>query len=153
MNRAPLADLPPTLALFAFDWSALGFERQRQRWGCRIDHAGFDVHRFPSNVRLPFFDLDRWVARLARQAHRRGWTAVTSTHEQFGSLAAALLAERMGWPGTPVKAILACQHKLYAREVLEAIDPASNLRYAPLEASYGDDIPHGDLAPEKRISC
>lgn len=143
MSRASLSGLPATLALFAFDWSALGFERQHHRWGCRIDHAGFDVHCFPSNVRLPFFDLDQWVDRLASQADGRGWKAVTSTHEQFGSLAAAMLAERMGWPGSPVKAILACQHKLYARDVLEAVDPTSNLRYAPLQASYGDDMPQG----------
>jgi hypothetical protein len=46
----------------------------------------------------------------------------------LGVLAAALLAERMGWPGTPVNAVLACQHKLYAREVLDRVCPEANTR-------------------------
>lgn len=132
-----------TLALFAYDWSAIGFQRQRERWGCQIDHAGFDLHAFPSNARLPFFDLDRFVDRLASQARRKGWKAVVSTHEQFGGLAAAMLAERMGWHGTPVKAILACQHKLHARDVMQAVIPEANLPYRMLEATYGEDIPEG----------
>jgi UDP-N-acetylglucosamine 1-carboxyvinyltransferase len=37
--------------------------------------------------------MDRFVAKLAGQAKRQGWTAVSSQHEQFGALAAALLAE------------------------------------------------------------
>jgi hypothetical protein len=143
MNAAPIPDFSPTLSLFAYDWSALGFERQRQRWGCAIDHAGFDLHAFPANWALPWFDFERFVDRLVAQARRKGWRAVVSTHEQFGALAAALLAERMGWPGTPVHAVLACQHKLHARNVMQAVIPEANLRYQMLEASYGQDIPQG----------
>jgi hypothetical protein len=66
---------------------------------------------------------------------------VVSHHEQFGALAAALLAERMGWPGTPVSAVLACQHKLYARQVLQRVCPQANVAFAPLRARYGDPIP------------
>ncbi|TXT16176.1 MAG: hypothetical protein FD132_2959, partial [bacterium] len=74
-----------------------------------------------------------------------GWRAVTSNHEQFGALAAALLAERMGWPGTPVGAVLACQHKLHARRVREAVAPEANVPFQPLPARYGEPIPE-DLA-------
>ncbi len=81
--------------------------------------------------------------RLARQAKRKGWQAVVSNHEQFGALAAALLAERMGWPGTPVDAVLACQHKLHARQVLEEVCPEANTPFAPLPARYGDAAPAG----------
>ena len=73
--------------------------------------------------------MNRFVDRLARQARARGWTAVSSQHEQFGALAAALLAERMGWPGTPVDAILACQHKLVARQVLQRVAPEANVPF------------------------
>jgi hypothetical protein len=68
---------------------------------------------------------------------------VASNHEQFGALAAALLAERMGWPGTPVQAVLACQHKLHARQVLAEVCPEANLGFAPLAARYGDPAPDG----------
>jgi hypothetical protein len=52
---------------------------------------------------------------------------VVSHHEQFGALAAALVAERLGLPGTPVAAILACQHKLHARRVLQQVCPEASM--------------------------
>lgn len=127
-----------TLVLFNYDWDCIGFGRHT---GFAIDSAGFDLFSFPSNARLAGFDLNRWVDRLAKQAKRRGWQAVVSNHEQFGALAAALLAERMGWPGTPVEAVLACQHKLHARQVLQDVCPAANVAFAPLPARYGDPAP------------
>ncbi|GAA6142326.1 ATP-grasp domain-containing protein [Hydrogenophaga sp. 5NK40-0174] len=135
------------LALFNYDWDALGHARAAQNVPALglagVDEAGFDLFSFPSNARLAWFDMERFVDRLARKARRKGWTAVTSNHEQFGALAAALLAERMGWPGTPVKAILACQHKWYARQVLQQVAPEANLSYALLNAAYGDPAPEG----------
>ena len=130
-----------TLVLFNYDWDRVGFAR----WARDFPHdsAGFDLFNFPSNARLAGFDLERFVARLARQANKRGWQAVASNHEQFGALGAALLAERMGWPGTPVAAVLACQHKLHARQVLEAVCPEANTPFAPLPARYGDPAPDG----------
>ena len=68
---------------------------------------------------------------------------VSSQHEQFGALAAALTAEALGLPGTRPEAVLAAQHKLYARQVLDRVAPEANLRHAPLDAEYGDDIPQG----------
>ncbi|MEL1693616.1 hypothetical protein V2W55_20070, partial [Acinetobacter baumannii] len=61
----------------------------------------------------------------------------------FGALAAALLAERMGWPGTPPAAILACQHKFYARQVLQQVAPEANVAFELLQAAYGDPVPEG----------
>lgn len=87
--------------------------------------------------------MERWVQRLARRARARGWTAVSSQHEQFGALAAALLAERMGWPGTPVAAILACQHKFHAREVLQRVAPEANVPFELMQAAYGEPVPDG----------
>ncbi len=135
------------LALFDFDWDALGHSRAARGVPALgvsgIDEAGFDLFAFPSNARLAWFDIERFVSRLADQAQRKGWGGVTSNHEQFGALAAALLAERMGWPGTPVKAILACQHKWYARQVLQQVAPEANLRFELLDAAYGDPAPKG----------
>lgn len=133
--------VPRTLALFNYDWDRLGFSRWSRDYPC--DSAGFDLFSFPSNARLVGFDIERMVTRLARQAKRRGWQAVVSNHEQFGALTAALLAERMGWPGTPVQAVLACQHKLHARQVLSSVCPEANTPFAPLPARYGDPAPAG----------
>jgi hypothetical protein len=103
----------------------------------RCDHAGFDLFSFPGNLRLPGFDLERFAARQAARGRRRGWRAVLSHHEQFGTLAAALVAERLGLPGATPESILAAQHKLHARRVLQQVAPDANLRFAGLDA--GDD--------------
>ncbi len=130
-----------TLVLFNYDWDKEGFDRNAT--GYPHDTAGFDLFSFPSNAHLLWFDMQRFVDKLARQAQRPGWTAVVSNHEQFGALAAALLAERMGWPGTSVVAVLACQHKLYARQVLQQVCPEANCGFELLDAAYGDPVPEG----------
>jgi hypothetical protein len=134
---------PRTLILFDYDWDAIGHARAAQAQGLALDRSGFDLFSFPSNARLVWFDMARYVETLVQRARLRGWQAVTSHHEQFGALAAALLAERMGWPGTPVKAILACQHKLHARQVLQRVAPEANVAFELLDAEYGAPIPSG----------
>ena len=136
-----------TLALFNYDWDAIGYAQAARPLGTVMDSEGFDLFSFPSNARLAWFDVERFVDRLAGQAQRKGWQAVVSNHEQFGALTAALLAERMGWPGTPVKAIMACQHKLYARQVLQQVAPEANVPFQLLDAAYGAPVPQGLTYP------
>jgi len=128
-------------ALFAYDWDAIGLARQEDR--TRFDRAGFDLFTFPSNARLIGFDLDRFAAAQARRGARRGWAGVLSNHEQFGALAAALVAERLGLPGNPPEAVLACQHKLQARRVLQQAAPEASVPFEALQAAYGEEIPDG----------
>ena len=130
---------PKTLLLFNYDWDELGAQRLKTRWPSIS--SGFDLFTFPSNTRLAWFDTERFVAKAAVLAKLTGAKAVSSNHEQFGALCAALLAEKMGWPGTPVNAILACQHKLYAREVLQQVAPEANLPFSRLHAAYGGPVP------------
>ena len=92
--------------LFNYDWDALAFDALSPPFA--FDRAGFDLFSFPSNVRLAGFDLERFAQRQARRGQARGWAGVLSHHEQFGALAAAMVAERLGLPGTPVNAVLAC---------------------------------------------
>jgi hypothetical protein len=87
MNRPRLA------TLFSYDWDAAGFARQGSRLA--FDRAGFDLFSFPSNARIVGFDLDRFAERQARRGKRRAWAGVVSHHEQYGALAAALVAERL----------------------------------------------------------
>ena len=144
-NHHPPFMTPPqrTLVLFNHDWDAIAHRRLAAEHGQAFDSEGFDLFSFPSNARLVWFDMGRFVSGLARKARDKGWTGVTSNQEQFGALAAALLAERMGWPGTSVAAILACQHKLYARQVLQRVAPEANVQFQLLEAEYGSPIPEG----------
>ena len=127
--------------LFAYDWDALAFAALRDR--ARFDHAGFDLFAFPSNARLVGFDLRRFAASQSKLGRRRGWAGVVSHHEQFGTLAAALVAEQLGLPGATPESVLAAQHKLVARQVLERVAPEANLGFAELDAEYGADIPAG----------
>jgi biotin carboxylase len=53
----------------------------------------------------------------------------------------------MGWPGTPVDAVLACQHKLYARQVLQRVCPQANIPFEPLAAHPGDPVSAGIRYP------
>ncbi len=131
----------PTLVLFNYDWDKTGFARWARDFPTA--EAGFDLFSFPSNATLAWFSMPRFIDRLQARARRAGWQAVVSSHEQFGALAAALLAERMGWPGTPVAAVLACQHKLHAREILQQVCPEANLPFQALQAAYGDPVPLG----------
>jgi ATP-grasp domain len=130
----------PRLGLFFnYDWDALGFAAHAGSH--RFDTAGFDLFSFPSNARILGFDLERFADQQARRGQRLGWQGVASHHEQYGALAAALVAERLGLPGTPVAAILACQHKLHARRVLKEVCPEACVPFAGLDARYGADIP------------
>ena len=127
--------------LFSYDWDTLCFNRLQDRY--HYDEAGFDLFAFPSNARLVGFDLERFASAQAAKARRHGWAGVVSHHEQFGALAAALVAEKLGLPGTPVNAILACQHKLHARRVLQQVCPEANVPFEDLDARYGAAIPEG----------
>ena len=127
--------------LFAYDWDRDALQRLQQT--IALDHAGFDLFRFPSNTRLIGFDLERFATRVAAAGRRHGWQAVLSHHEQFGALAAALVAEQLGLPGASPESICAAQHKLHARRVLQRVAPEANLAFAALEIEPGEPPPPG----------
>jgi hypothetical protein len=133
-------DPPRVLLLFDQDWDADGHARSAHRY--RFVRDGFDLFRLPSALRLATFDLDRFVDALCRR-HGDGLAAVVSNHEQFGALAAAMVARRLGLPGTAPEAIVACQHKLHCRQVLERVAPEANLPYFLLPWTLGEPPPEG----------
>jgi hypothetical protein len=140
MTHKPTAK-PRAGLLFSYDWDALAFAQSTARWD--FDHAGFDLFSFPSNARLVGFDLQRFANRQAKRGRSRSWQAVVSHHEQFGALAAALVAEQLRLPGPSVESVLAAQHKLYARQVLQQVAPECNVAFDELPCAYGQDIPQG----------
>ncbi|MFM9883114.1 MAG: acetyl-CoA carboxylase biotin carboxylase subunit family protein [Burkholderiales bacterium] len=62
-------------------------------------------------------------------------------------MAAALVAEQLELPGTKPEAVLAAQHKLHARRVLQAVAPEANIDFADLDVCYGGEIPQGLTYP------
>ena len=68
---------------------------------------------------------------------------MVSHHEQFGALAASLVAESAGLPGTRPEAVLACQHKLHARRVMQQVCPEATIQVQALDAVYGGPVPAG----------
>ena len=132
---------------FAHDWDAQALARLQASCQARFDTAGFDLFSFPSNTRLAWYDHLRFAEQQAARGRRLGWRAVLSHQEHFGALAAALVAEQLGLPGAAPEAILAAQHKLHARRVLARVAPEASLRFAQLQADYGDDIPEGLAYP------
>lgn len=143
----PARGSPRIGLLFDFDWDRLAHDRLCREQGWQFDRAGFDLFSFPSNVRLAWADVERFAARQARRARRRGWAGVVSHQEHFGALAAALTAEIAGLPGNRPEAVLACQHKLHARRVLQRVAPEANPAFELLDAAYGDPIPDGITYP------
>ena len=140
-----MAVKPRVGLLFNHDWDADGFAPSRGM--ADFDEAGFDLASFPSNIALVNFDLLRFAERQARRGRQRGWAAVLSHNEQFGALAAALVAEQLGLPGATPEAVLAAQHKLHARRVLQQVAPEANIGFAALDVPYGDDMPLGLAYP------
>lgn len=133
--------------LFAYDWDGQAKRRLASQGLAHFDTAGFDLFSFPGNLALLRYDHEQFAQRQVARARRRGWRAVLSHHEHFGALAAALVAEALGLPGAAPEAVLAAQHKLHARRVMQTVAPEANLRFAELQAHYGDPIPEGIVYP------
>jgi len=140
--------VPPRVGwLFPYDWDAQAMQALAKAGHACFDTAGFDLFGFPEQLRLIGLDLERLAQRQAERGRRLGWRGVLSHHEQFGALTAALVAEKLGLPGTSPESILAAQHKLHARRVLAQVAPEASVAADPLPGSWGDTIPQGLAYP------
>ena len=110
------------LVLFGADWDGRVLPRYERSGRYRFHEHGFDLFSFPSNARLMWFDLWRFVDRLTAR-YRGRIDAVFSSNEQFGALASALVAQRLGLPGARPEALLRAQHKYEARLRLRQVAP------------------------------
>jgi hypothetical protein len=119
------------LVLFAKDWDRveLGHPRYGQQY--HFEFEGFDLFRFPENMRLLTFDVRRVIDRLVRR-YRGRIDGVISNNEHFGALIAAVVAQRLGLPGADPAVIIAAQHKYYARCLQSRIVPDAVPRYEVL---------------------
>src|SRR5688500_801643 len=94
------------LILFPDEWDRAAARAPRLAGRYEFACEGFDLFRFPENVRLFGFDALAFAERVARRHAGTGVQAVVTSDEQFGPFLASLVAERLGLPHTPLAAIL-----------------------------------------------
>jgi hypothetical protein len=134
------------LVLFPDEWDRAAARDPRYRGELEFIHEGFDLFSFPDNARLFTFDALAFVDKMARRHAGAGIDAVVTSDEQFGPFLAALVAERLGLPHTPLAAVITLQHKYYARQAFERIAPEANARCELLRRNFGrmgrpEDVP------------
>jgi biotin carboxylase len=120
------------LVLFDADWDRLQLQKAAGLSGSpgySFFYEGFDLFSFPGNARLLTFDIFRFVDKLAKKYRSLPLHGITSSNEQFGALVAALLAGRLGLPGTDPRALIAAQHKYIARRILQRELPDANVAF------------------------
>jgi hypothetical protein len=129
------------LALFDKDWDADALDPLHAAGEIELTASGFDLFSFPDNARLLAFDAWRYVDRICERFAGR-IDAVVSNNEQFGTLLAAVVAQRLGLPGNDPRAIVIAQHKLACRELQRRIAPDAVPRFAPLGLALSDRRAH-----------
>ncbi len=131
------------LVLFPDEWDLAAAADPRLAARYEFHYEGFDLFRFPDNLRLFTFDALSFVDRVAQRYARLGTDGVTSSDEQFGPFLAALVAQRLGLPHTPVEAVVGIQHKYHARAAFERIAPEANARFGLLRRHFRSrrDVP------------
>jgi len=125
------------LVLFSDEWDR---EAMRGAAGeAEFFVEGFDLFRFPDNARLFTYDPLKTADRLVRRYRNRGIDAVVTTDEPFGPTLAALVAEGLGLPHTPLSAVLTAQHKYYAREAFAKALPEANVAFGLIGRQFRRD--------------
>jgi len=117
------------LILFPKDWDRDELEQPRYRARYEFFYEGFDLFRFPENARLITFSVWRYIDKLVKR-YRGRIDGVISNNEQFGALIAAVVAQRLGLPGTDPAVIIAAQHKYYARYLQQKLVPEATPRFS-----------------------
>jgi len=131
------------LFLFPDEWDLAAARDPRHRGRVEFLFEGFDLFRFPDNLRLFTFDALGFVERMVGRYRGEGIDAVVTSDEQFGPFLASLIAGGLGLPHAPLASILTIQHKYYARKAFEAIAPESNARFGLLRRGFSraDEVP------------
>lgn len=132
------------LILFAKDWDLSELNKEHYLEKYHFFHEGFNLFKFPENLSFINFNVLNYIDRLEKKYRAIGLDGVVSNHEQFGTLIAAILAERLSLPGNNPLAIIACQHKLQSRAIQKQFIPAavpvySHLTY-PLDHHIAKDL-------------
>ena len=126
------------LVLFPKEWDRLEFDRPEYRDEYEFVYVGFDIFRFPENVRLLTFDVFRFVNEVVARYRNERIDGVFSNNEYFGALIASVVAEKLGLPGNDPRVVLTAQHKFYARQAFAAVAPEASPRFAAFPYAISD---------------
>ncbi|MEO7403498.1 MAG: ATP-grasp domain-containing protein [Burkholderiales bacterium] len=118
------------LVLFPNEWDHAEFSEPRYRDRYEFIYEGFDLFKFPENARLMTFNARRFIERMIKRYAGAGLDGVLSTDEHFGTMVAAIVAERLGLPGPDPESILIAQHKYYARIRAAEVAPEANPKFS-----------------------
>ena len=132
--------------LFDADWDRSQFAKAAEDQtspSYKYFYEGFDLFSFPGNARLLTFDVFKFVDKLAKKYRSENLAGIISSNEQFGALAGALLARKLGLPGPDPKALIAAQHKYIARRILQQEVPEANVAFHvfPYTFRSAEEIP------------
>jgi len=125
------------LVLFADEWDREAMVAAASEAEFFVE--GFDLFRFPGNARLFAYDPLKTADRLIRRYRSQGIDAVVTTDEPFGPTLAALVAEGLGLPHTPLSAVLNAQHKYYARQAFGKALPEANVAFGLISRDFRRD--------------
>ena len=130
------------LVLFPKDWDRDALSAPKFRGRYEFLFAGFDLFKFPQNAALLTFDVDHFIERIVERYRAQRLDGVFSNNEHFGALIAAVVAKRLGLPGSSPLAVIDCQHKFYSRVRQRSILPAATPRFAvfPYSVRSPDEI-------------
>ena len=124
------------LILFPDEWDRAAARDPRYAGRIEFIHEGFDLFSFPDNARLFTFDALAFVEKMVEKYSGAKLDAVVTSDEQFGPFLGSLISAELGLPHTPLNAVLAIQHKFYAREAFQRIAPENNLRYGLVRRGF-----------------
>lgn len=126
------------LVLFPKDWDRLELDAPHYRERYRFYFEGFDLFRFPANARLLTFNAFRFIDRLVDKYRRIGIDGVISNNEYFGALMAAVIARRLGLPGTDPRAVIVAQHKYCSRMLQRQVAPEATPAFSVFDYDIRD---------------
>ena len=131
------------LVLFPDEWDRAAAHDPAYAGRYEFRFEGFDLFSFPDNARLFTFDALAFVEKMARKYRDARLDAVVTSDEQFGPFLAALVAARLGLPGSPVESVLRIQHKYYAREAFARIAPEATVPFGIIRREFQrpDEVP------------
>ena len=138
---AGLGTMKRILVLFPKDWDRDALCAPKFSGRYEFLFEGFDLFKFPQNAALLTFDVHHFIERIVERYRTQRLDGVFSNNEHFGALIAAVLAKRLGLPGSNPLAVIDCQHKFYSRVHQRNILPAATPRFAV--------FPYSVCAPEE----
>ena len=140
LRRVPMTNRSSPLrllVLFQGNWEDEALFSRVRAGELVLEREGFELLDRRHWPRLLHFDARRYAKKLC-ETYRGRVDAVWSNDDGFGCLLAAVVARRLGLPGTDPAAIVRAQHKVLLREVLAAAAPDVSVPCMALPYAFGD---------------